>query len=261
MAIQYGEIKETQEQPKFPVRTLLRVPHQDLAEGLIVARNAFGRNTFRGNIAEMNKSYCYPNSREVINFREPTTSESISAAAFDFKNLAKPEIFDPSWLQTGYIVRTFDGVYTTKITDEAELRKLRDKAKKVDGIWILDNKKIEGVQDFGFAPYESFETGVQDCDSFAEGGLARVLEHTFGKVADNLRTIASPKSYSRGVDVWGFDSVNEPLLRVADLNSGRGVDDRRLNVYGDDWDDYNYGGYAFGVLKASTEGAKPAQKN
>ena len=259
--IQYGEIRETQEQPKFPVRTLLRVPHQDLAEGLVVTREAFGTNTFRGNIAEMSKNYSYPNTREVISFAEPTISQSISAAAFDFATLAKPEIFDPKWLQAGYIVRTSEGVYaTTKITDEAKLKGLRDKAKKVNGIWILENGQVEGVQDFGFAPYESFTRGVQDCDTFAEGGLARVLEHTQDKVANKLRAIASPKNYSRGVNVCYFDATDEPALRVACLGSDTGDDNRRLRVYGDDWNDDD-GGYAFGVLKASTKGAKPTQKS
>jgi hypothetical protein len=243
----YGEIKETRKEPKFPVRNLLRVPHQDLAEGLIVSREAFGRNTFRGNIAEMNKNYCYPNSREIISFREPTTSESISAAAFDFKNLAKPEIFDPSWLQTGYIVRTFEGVYAnTKITNETKLRKLRDKAKKVNGIWILENGE-GGVRDFGFAPYKSFKTGVQDCYSFAEGGLARVLEHTSAKVAGNLRTIALLKFHSMGVKV-NFDPVSEPTLEVVNIRSGRYIGGRRLIVNDYDLDDSGYG-CAFGVLK------------
>ena len=268
---QYGIIEETQEQPKFPVRTLLRVPHQDLAEGLVVTREAFGQNTFQGNLTEMAKNYCYPNSREVISFREPTAAESISRACpdvkahpelaeFAFEKDTKPEIFDLRWLQAGYIVRTSDGVYaTTKITDEAKLKALRDKAKKVNGIWILENGKVEGVQDFGFAPYESFTRGVQDCDTFAEGGLARVLEHTQEKTASKLRAIASPKNYSRGVNVCYFDATNEPALRVAYLGSDTGDVNRRLHVYGSYWS--GDGGYAFGVLKASTEGAKPTQKS
>ena len=101
--------------------------------------------------------------------------------------------------------------------------------------------------DFGFAPYETFKRGVQDCDSFVQGGLARVLEHTQEEQAKNLRTIASPKFYKRGVNVWGFDDVKEPVLRVVGLDSGRVLGDGRLGVDGG-WGDYD-NGYAFGVLK------------
>jgi hypothetical protein len=249
----YGIIEETQEQPKFPVRTLLRVPHQDLAEGLVVSREVFGANTLRGNITEMAKNYCYPNTREVISFREPTTSESISAAAFDFNKMAKLEIFNTTWLQAGFIVRTSEGVYaTTKITDEAKLKGLRDKAKKVNGIWILENGQVEGVQDFGFAPYESFTRGVQDCDTFEKGGLARVLEHTEEKIARKLRAIASPKNYNKGVNVCYFDATDEPTLRVAFLSSGFVGGGRRLRVFGDSWCGDSF---AFGVLdKTGVEG-------
>jgi hypothetical protein len=249
----YGIIEETQEQPKFPVRTLLRVPHQGLVEGLVVSREAFGTNTFRVNTAEMAKSYCYPNTREVIRFREPTTSESISAAAFDFNKIAKPEIFDLKWLQAGYIVRTSEGVYAnTEITDETKLKGLRDKAKKVNGIWLLENGKVEGVKDFGFAPYESFTTGLQNCDTFTKGGLARVLEHTREKTASKLRAIASPKNYSRGVNVCYFNATNEPILRVACLRSGVG-DGHRLHVLNYHWYGAYTISYAFGVLDLNTK--------
>lgn len=106
---------------------------------------------------------------------------------------------------------------------------------------------------FGFAPYESFNQGVQDCDTFAEGGLARLLEHADGKTAENLRKITSPKFYKRGVNVYGFDGdIKEPVLRVAGLGSYGGFDNYRLSVNGDHWNDNL--GYAFGVLDKSAEG-------
>jgi len=94
-----------------------------------------------------------------------------------------------------------------------------------------------------FAPYETFQRGVQDCDNFAQGGLARALEHTPENVAKNLREIASPEHYKRGVKVYGFDDVKKPILNVARLYSNRSIVGDGLGV--DGWGDYN--GFAFGV--------------
>ena len=251
---QYGIIEG--KQPEFPVRKLLRVPHNK--GDLIVAYPAFGSNYFSKNIEEMQKSYSHPITGERIYFREPTTSESISAAAYDFENLAKPQIFDPRWLQIGRIVRTSEGVFVNppkdekgnSITDEKSLKSYLNKAKKVNGIYLHE-------KDFGFAPYESFKRGVQDCDTFADGGLARILEHTGEKTARNLRAIASPKFYKKGVNIWRFDDVEEPTLRVVSLYSSRGLDSGWLGL-----DGYcrggDYGGYVSGVVNSE---AVDARKN
>ena len=241
----YGIIEQVG--PQFPVRKLLVVRHR--GGDLTVSYPAFGPNTYKGNLEEMSKDYSHPQTGERISFREPTTAESISAAAYEFENLAKPEIFDSRWLQAGYIVRTQDGVFTnTKITDEDSLKKLLDKAEKVNGIYLIDDK-------MAFAPYETFKQGMQDCDTFSHGGLARALEHTQEKVATNLREIASPKFYKRGVNVWSFDSVKEPVLRIASLDSDRGLDRDGLGIGG--YGGYEgRGGYAFGVLKKSAEGTR-----
>ncbi len=250
---EYGIIEPKTE---FPVRKLLVVPHRD--GNLTVSYPAFGPGYFRANINEMQKSYSHPRTGERISFREPTTAESISAAAFKFGELAKPQILDPILLQLGYIVRTSEGVFANPpkdaqgnvVTDEQTLKLLLeggfvndvfyDTAKKVNGIYIADN-------DFGFAPYGTFSQGVQDSGDFAESGLARLLEHTKEKTAENLGKIASPEFYERGVNVFGFDGVKEPLLRVAGLVSGRVFADGRLVVYGDVRDDFR-DSYAFGVL-------------
>ena len=181
-----------------------------------------------------------------LRFRPATTSESVSAADYRFEELAKLEIFDPSWLQLGWIVRTSEGVFVNPprdtngnpITNEAELKAYLDNCRKVNGIYLGDN-------DFGFAPYGTFEKGVQESGVFAEGGLARVLEHSDEKTAPKLRDISSSKNYSRGINVYGFDPVDEPVLRVSALYSGRDFDGG-LYVNGNDHGDGSYG-YAFGV--------------
>ena len=235
----YGIIE--QEKSQFPVRKLLVVPH--IESDLTVSFPSFGPNNYERNLKEMQKTYSHPLTGKQIRFRPATTSESISAVAYDFKNIAKPKIFDPRWLQAGYIVRTQDGVFTnTQLTDESQLKQMLDSFEKVNGIYL-------GKQGFAFAPYESFERGIQEADTFVQGGLARALEHTPEKIAPKLKEIASPEFYNLGVDVWGFGDVKEPILRIASLNSYRNLDGGGLNV-GGDWDD-DYGGFAFGVLDKS----------
>ena len=195
-----------------------------------------------------------------ISFREPTTAESISAAAYDFEK-TKKEIFDPRWLQLGRIVRTSEGVFANPPEDaernpvisEQVLKSHLNGAEKINGIWLYNG---QDSRDFGFAPYESFTRGAQDCETFSQGGLARLFEHTKEKIAGNLKEISSPKFYRRGVDVWGFDEVKEPTLRVAGLNSNRGLGGDRLCVYGGNWID-GRGGVAFGVLQETSEAGSP----
>lgn len=216
----------------------------------------FGPNTYRGNIQNMLKSYFHSKEFPNIIFTPATTTESISAVAQNFADFAKPKIFDPKWLQAGWIVRTQEGVFVNPldsqgnpITNEKLLKSLLKSNKKRSGIYLLDNGA-------SFAPYDSFTRGVQDCDTFAKGGLARALEYTSYKEAKNLRAIASPQLYNGGVNVWGFDDVKESVLRVVSLYSNGDLGDDRLGVDGDFWVG-GYGGYAFGVLNRSARGALP----
>jgi len=93
------------------------------------------------------------------------------------------------------------------------LNQLLNGAEKVNGIYLLDNR-------IGFAPYDSFETGVQDADTFAQGGLARALEYTTEKTAPKLLEIASRNKGSlsyKGVCVDGFDETKEKTLGIVHL--------------------------------------------
>ena len=232
--MKYGTLKA---QTKLPTTDLIIIPHK--GEPLTVSP-AFGPNTYNNNVEAMTRGEFY-NSEQFSNitFREPLTQESISAAAFEFESRAKPQIFDTRWLQAGRIVRTQDGVFTnTTETDENALKQLLDGATEVNGIYLIND-------DMAFAPYESFKTGVQEGRKFAEGGLARALEHTEAKVAESLEKIASKGFYPRGVNVWRFDGSKKPISRVASLSSVRFHVDW-LNVDGYDWND-NYDGCAFGV--------------
>lgn len=246
--IEFGIIKRKTE---FPVRKLLMVPHK--GDKLFVAYPAFGSDSFKNNIEKMQKFYFHPETGEKISFKEPITSKSISASAYGFGSWeevdAKRDIFNPRWLQMGSIVRTSKGVFANPpkdkqgnpIIDEKILRSYLNKSTKVNGVYL-------GEDYFGFAPYGTFATGEQNSDTFARGGLARILEHTEKEVAENLKMISSPKNYSRGVDVGGFDDVKKPLLRIVGLHSVNFINGDKLEVggyYGLD----RSNGYAFGVLK------------
>ena len=249
MENKYGITKAT---PSLPAIDLLRVPHK--GKTLIVGYPAFGPNSYKDNLESVSRKYFHSKEIPKISFRPATTSESISIASYKFGEGgefdAKRDIFDPRWLQASYIVRTSDGVFmNTKETNESTLKSMLDKCEKVNGIYLGEN-------DFAFADYKSFKQGVQNYVTFCKGGLARALEYTDKKVAENLRTITSPKNYKKGVNVWGFDKSAEPILRVATLSSGRILGDGRLGVDGINCVDFV--GFAFGValLRKANNGAR-----
>src|SRR3989344_3644377 len=250
----YGIKKATR---SLPERSMLVVPHG--GKNLQISYPAFGPNWYKSNVAEMGKKYSHSSERPEISFREPTTSESIAAVAHGFGSKgdvdAKRDIFNPRWLQLGRIVRTSEGVFANPprdaqgntVTDAQRLTTLLNGVTKVNGIYLAPN-------DFGFAPYDAFTRGVQDCDTFAKGGLARILEHTSSKMAKHLHVIASPENYKKGVHVLGFDSVTTSVVMVASLGSDRDFDDDRLVVGGGSWVG-DYGGFAFGVLESGEASA------
>jgi hypothetical protein len=199
--------------PKVPPINLIKITGP---RNLVASLNAFGPNYFNSNVTEMKKQYSHPQTGEIISLREPTTAESVLIASYNFAKRAKPKIFNPRWLQTGRTVRTSEGVYMNPpkdsegnpIIDEKTLKSYLKSSNKVNGIWLLDN-------DFGYAPYGTFKQGVQDSGDFAESGLAKVIEHS--ENPEKLKEISSKTNYPDGVNVWGFDAVNQQVLRVVTL--------------------------------------------
>ena len=250
MKIEYELIKEHEKE--FPVKELIKIP------GVLTGtRKSFGPNYFPKNVAEMKKQYSHPLTGEIISFREPTTRESIFLAGCDFETFAKPEIFDPRWLQTGWVVRASEGVYINPpknsegnpINDEKILKLLLNGIKKSNGIYLVGTKVVPLedsnliLRDFAFVPHKTFEQGVQSSEDFARSGLARGLEFSLDKTAPILKDISSKENYQNGVNVFGWDSSTDPLVRLSELNSNGD----QLNVDGDDWNDDGYG-HAFGIL-------------
>lgn len=210
----------------------------------------FGPHTYISNLENMKKRYYHSNQHLSISFTPATTSESIFTAAYILEdNIDKPQIFDSKWLQAGNIVKTQDGVFTnTQITNEYYLKQLLNRAEKVNGIYLINS-------DVGFAPYESFSTGLMDSGDFAEGGLARALEHTNEKSAKNLGEISYTKFYPKRVNVFGFDEVDKPILTFVGLSFGGCSNVDGLGIYGGGR--LCIIGCAFGVLNADVEGVAP----
>jgi hypothetical protein len=253
----YGLMKAEERPEILPKIDLMTVHH--CHENLIVAR--FGPNTYANNIINMRKRYFNSKQHQDISFRPATTSESISAAAYKFRDIAKPEIFDTKWLQAGYISKTPNGMFVNPpldlqgkpIIDEQKLWRLLNGAELIHldldnfrehhVIYILDNS--EKLKDFGFAEYGAFlKEWIQDTYYFENGGLAKLLEHT--KYAKNLAKICDAKSYPKGIDVIGFNPVKSPILMVVKLGSIYPLDDSKLGVC---CDLDNNDGFAFGVLE------------
>ena len=246
MAEEYGTI-EVEPRNQLEAITLARVPYR--GKGIIVARYKFGLNLYSKNVKAMSNHFYNSSQFPDVTFRPATTSESISDAAYEFTEIAKPEIFNSRWFQAGRIVRAEDGVYinplnaiTLEGVDKRVLHSLRDNSKTFG----KGKKAIRlGVNDFAFVPYESFEQGVQDAEDFAESGLARGLEYVEGDVAPNLESMTL--TYPNGVYVFNFDKCKEPTAKVVVLYSDRCDGGVGLFVNGNDWDDVNIG-CASGVL-------------
>src|SRR3989338_51496 len=254
----YGLIESKSSRPHI---NLIGVPGDK--EDLVVAR--FGPDTYAVNRAAMRQEYTHSSdvlSMPIITFKPKTTAESIAIVACKFRDLAKKDIFNPNWLQAGYVLRDSEGVWANPpvadngepIVDAKTLNALRDRATKLG---VKNGDIYVGEDGFGFVDYGLFTRDVQDADTFVTEGLARVLENTTEPIARNLKTIADKANYPRGVNVWGFDPVKTPALKIVSLTSGRLLASYRLYVGGNSCNCEN-DGYAFGGLNS---GEASAQKN
>ncbi|MBU0976826.1 MAG: hypothetical protein KKD18_00235 [Nanoarchaeota archaeon] len=251
---QFGLIKT--ERPKAEPTDLLGVPFR--GGRLIVSPRAVGPDTYRNNLARLNGPFSHNSANlriDSFSFDEPTTAESLATAAYEFETRAKPEVFDPLWLQAGRCVVTRKGVFSNARTTNPEaLDELERHSEEHNGILIYQGEN-PAWQDVAFAPYDTFKQGVQKAGTFLEGGLARALEQAKGR-PEALAVISNPEIYDCGVDVWGFAPVEEPVERVVRLYSYWGAYRRRLCVCGG----YSLGdddGYVFGVYRGAAKGSAP----
>ncbi len=255
-----------------PTRELLLVPHRDAK--LTISYPPFGSATFVANLKELGKNYSHPQTLEQISFREPTTSESISAIAYKFEELAKPIFFKNDFnhdiLQIGRVVNTAIGIFVN-VPKDKDCKPITDESKLATMLNGLKPKKIRngkiylGKNDFGFAEYTSFVQGIMSPYDFAEGGLARIIEHT-EESALSLRTITSQNDFDSEIQVSGFKYQEDKRYSGGIITLGIGTDlswdamkhgrtyIHRLMIKGrfrgvDDWSGSEYDGFLFGVLK------------
>lgn len=182
--------------------------------------------------------------RHNLNFRAPTTAESLFAATY----LAPPRrtasgftgLAEDNPLQLGIVLAGKDGMYVNPptdkkgrpTTDERILKQLTERAKNVNGIWILQNGLEEDVRDFGFAPVKA----DGNCTIWGDGGWAdvgfywdydkesfpRLLEHTKGE-AEDLKKIIERNLNSLGyIDVCPFPARVPNERRVISLSGSIG---------------------------------------
>jgi len=210
-----------EEKPIFPIKKLLKVQHK--GNDLLVGYPSF-RGNYLFNLLNNNrtKAYTHPLTGEEMYFREPTTSESISVCAI-LENLSEDNVLHTSYFQIGRIVKALGGVFVNPpkdkkgniIIDERTLKSYLNKAEKINGIYIVPNQSFEKLKDFGFAPYGSFEQGIQSRENFAvnpkTNGLARVLEHTMDKFALNLKKISN--NYSE-IEITNFRPLTKSSISV-----------------------------------------------
>ena len=88
----------------LPSKDLLIVPHRN--GKLIVNYPAFGPNPYLINIKLMSKKYFHSKRLPNVSFVDPTTSESISIAAYDFEKQTYKQFFNGRWLQLGILKKT-----------------------------------------------------------------------------------------------------------------------------------------------------------
>lgn len=190
--------------------------------------------TYYGAIEDMNKHYWHSEDFSDITFAPVTTVESLSYATFGMTENRCLPLFCCDDLNAGIFVRTPEGVYINpgKAIKQVEkkhyldhfnlkldmkyLINQREKATKVNGIYLGEN-------DFAFAPWKSFNNErEQSPKEFAEGGLARAIEHTSEKIAEKLYKVAS--SYRSTTYVMWFEIPKKPVIGQVHLGSKDGSD-------------------------------------
>ncbi|MDO8563694.1 MAG: hypothetical protein Q7R87_01660 [Nanoarchaeota archaeon] len=147
------------------------------------------------------KHYFHSSNLPDITFREASSSESISILQATLNDLDGSFPFRKKFA-LGRILGTVEGVianppkgfplwrYSKGISKEEE-QVIKECISKSRRIKVGKGHIYLGENDFGFAEHESFDRGTQNIDTFVRGGLARILEHTSGDVAENFRKIAS----------------------------------------------------------------------
>ncbi len=190
----------------------------------------------------------YFNIRERIlesNSRTPTLSENASLVYSAWQNPKEKyskeirDILRNNWLWcfNGILYEPKEGAY---IQDNPEIKDNQVIINKSDLV-----KKLESNDSsVRFVPF-GYKTGEQTSEQLANNKLVQALATPEG--AEKLAEVSS--KYKNNPHVWGFDKVDQKLVRVASLSSGRDLGGR---LYVDSYSDVVGGcGCALGVSEAS----------
>ncbi len=146
---------------------------------------------------------------------------------------------------------TPEGVYVVYDKDAkglSEPLRVNDLEKELKGVRKRDGIKFSSDGKVRFAPKDTYVLGEHTSESLAKDGFVRVSYGEEG--AEKLGEVSASKHFKYKPRTFGVN-VNEgeePILRVASLDSYRGFGRGWLVVNGYGWSDGSFG-YAFGVLK------------
>ncbi|MBT4135591.1 hypothetical protein HOD75_03075 [archaeon] len=200
----------------------------------------FGSGDYKKFLEIMQRDFsCLP-YYDKVNFRPSTSCESI------FVLSKEAEIISPEEKERikeqgrkmplcclGRILQSPDGVFVNPPLDEKGNIDEEEYAKAIDSLSLV-NSVLLGRDGFGFAPYESFKTGMQSIDKFCRGGLARVLEGTSEDYAHRFEQAISGDPLEFGVNVeCFFDFQSNTTLGGIYLKEEKTSVGNGLGVYDD----------------------------
>lgn len=214
--------------------TKLYVPHLD--NELTFIHPAKGPNTYLNVNSQILES----------NLKTPTMSENASliySAWQNPKDKYSSEIIEKlrsNWLWSfnGILYVQNEGAY---IQDSPEVKEGKVSINKSDLVKKLESKDSTAR----FVPF-GYKIGKQTPKELEKNPFVQALAGEEG--AEKLAEVAS--KYKANPYVWSFENVDENIIRIASLLSGRLLGSDRLGVGGDDWDGGD-DGCAFGVSEAS----------
>lgn len=173
-------IKIESPRSKLPGKQLAIVCHN----GQPLATSRFGPGSYKESLEEMSKHYWNSDEYSDVTFRPANTVESLEIGA------QEPKLFSVPIL-CGKILRTKEGIYTNvgSTVDEELVKSWFKNGRDVNGIRLAEQCYWDNI---AFAPYETFTNhGTEPLMNFLKGGLARALEYTDAKIAENFSKLTA----------------------------------------------------------------------
>jgi hypothetical protein len=198
----------------------------------------------------MQEHYWHSNFFSDITFEPVNSEEALNYLTVD-EYLAR-DTFRWKGLSAGFYIRTPEGIYInpgkaiTLIPDDYRppkpklnqdiLKNQKDESTKVNGIYLGENG-------FAFAPWESFRVSKFQRDEipareFAEGGLARAIEHTTESIAPILYKAALDCKKKVVMLNW-LDIPEKPVIGNLNIRAPAGMAEWEFGITGNSYNDHN----------------------